>query len=210
MKKVYFFVVGILFCSTSGMDMGQLYRSTSQQVQKEMKKEDQIQKEKNATEQLKKIFFSESLEDDALFQLYTNTLLESSIDRSDLLNHLIQKIDPLLKQGANINVRNARGKTFLMEAIPGPSIKLIQYLLDHGADPNAQDNNGNTVLMELFKDSQDIGSEKILAKKVSMLIKYGADRALKNKVGKTALDLAREKNYKQSVIELLAKKQKLR
>lgn len=209
MKKVYFFVVGILSCKTNGMDMGQLYRSTSQQVKKEIQQEDQIQKVQQATENLRKIFFSSSIEDDALFQLYTNTVLESSLDRSDLLKQLIQKIDPLLKQGANINVRNVNGKTFLMLAIPGPSIKLIRYLLDHGADPNTQDGNGNTALMELFKDSQDISSGNILAKKVKMLIEYGADRTLKNRAGKTALDLARENNYKQSIIDLLSKKQKL-
>jgi uncharacterized protein len=57
-------------------------------------------------------------------------------------------IETLLRAGADIEVRDAEGKTPLMCATRCGGPKGIERLLAFGADPNAMDNAGATVLMQ--------------------------------------------------------------
>ena|GEM_PF-6763375 len=45
-----------------------------------------------------------------------------------------------IKQGANVNLRDANSTTPLMYAVQGKNINIVRLLLDHGADVNAVDN----------------------------------------------------------------------
>lgn len=99
--------------------------------------------------------------------------------------HNIQKIEYLLKYGADVNIKNEDGSTALLYSLRRgympQNIKIIKLLLQHGADANAQDKYV-TCLMSAIYD-QD-GLELQLAE---LLLKYGADVNQKNYEGQTAL-----------------------
>lgn len=72
--------------------------------------------------------------------------------------------------------------------------KIVKKLLEAGADPNATNPTGNTALIRsvLFADSLSTkeNSSKFL-ETVQILIAYGADPFIKNKEGKTAIEVSR-------------------
>jgi len=111
-----------------------------------------------------------------------------------------------------------------MEQANAARMKTAIWLLDHGADPNATDTRGNSVLAHaaafssggsalleivdrLVKSGAAVnqtnykGDSPLIraalrgrADVASLLIASGASAALKNKIGKTALDIANEAN----------------
>lgn len=100
----------------------------------------------------------------------------------------------LLRSGAAVDVRTARGRTALLIAAERPSSDIVKLLLGNGADPNAVDEKGWTPLMAAAFMGR--------AANALALIEGGARLEVKNKAGETALDIAR-KEESQDVVEIL-------
>lgn len=85
----------------------------------------------------------------------------------------------LVEHGANVNSKNKLGLTPLMNHVLSKptSSRTIEYLLDHGAKVNEQDNEGNTALHYACMHNCPFSI-------INCLIKNGADKELKNNVGK--------------------------
>lgn len=91
----------------------------------------------------------------------------------------------LIENGANVNTQNKAGIAPLHLAAYPENAKL---LLDAGAIIDIQDNNGNTPLHILAAEGRE--SYEVL----EFLIQHRANKTLKNKEGKTALDIATSRN----------------
>jgi cytohesin len=85
----------------------------------------------------------------------------------------------LIAQGMPADIRNSRGKTFLMGAASLVHEDLARTLLEAGADPNAADRQGRTALMEAF--SPEV---------IRLLLDYGADPKALDHDGKSVLHQA--------------------
>ncbi len=96
----------------------------------------------------------------------------------------------LLTHGANPNIQNAYGKTALYCALAPDKTDLIQLLLEHGANPNIQDFNGRTPLHWAVVIHNNIHPYIII-----LFLLFGADSNIKDNMGKTAFDIARESNF---------------
>lgn len=125
--------------------------------------------------------------DDSVFRkkpLYGNTALiyaarntSNSFAVAYLLNH-----------GANVNIKNAEGKTALMSAVEARDIKSVKLILENSSLQviDEQDKNKTSALMIATR----IGDSYIeLAKN---LLSYGADRNLLNNEGLNALAIAKK------------------
>ena len=102
-----------------------------------------------------------------------------------------------LDSGADIESRNATGGTPLHDAALGGNVAVIAFLLDRGARINAIDRDASVTPLML---AASMGH----AKAVETLLEHGADRNLKDRFGRTALDRARETADSRTV-ELLEK-----
>jgi uncharacterized protein len=101
----------------------------------------------------------------------------------------------LLDHGVDVNARYGNELTALMwtagyssEAGTEDIVETLNLLLDHGARINDQDDRGRTALM--------IAAELGHGAAVDLLIRRGADMAVHDKAGKTALDLAESDELK--------------
>lgn len=101
----------------------------------------------------------------------------------------------LLEAGANAKVFDRSGNTPLMEAIKHGHPDVVKALLAAGADTDMQDNDGYTPLMHAVAIG-DLDAARLLADRGEKSI------AVKNKNGKTALDIARKKG-KQEIVQIL-------
>jgi ankyrin repeat protein len=87
----------------------------------------------------------------------------------------------LIKNGANINVRNHEGDTPLIAAVLDGNIPLTQILLQYGAQANTQEEeNGDTAL---HLASFNRGDPHL----AELLIRYGANIEARNNEGDTPL-----------------------
>ena len=59
----------------------------------------------------------------------------------------LEHIEILLKNGADINIQNSKGRTPLHEAVLSNDLEMVQFLLTHGARVIGSDNQGVTPLM---------------------------------------------------------------
>ena len=98
------------------------------------------------------------------------------------------KILRLLEFGADIDVRNYKGKTALHCAAKAGFLTVIDLLIEKGATIDAPDNNGETALFETIRSTIKDG-EKQRAAIEALLIK-GANPNLKNAKGLTPLQVA--------------------
>ena len=95
----------------------------------------------------------------------------------------------------------------LLNAAENGNIDIMQQLLDHGADVNAHPY-GNLETIPAHRQDKGWGSALHCAVKnhrteaVSFLLEKGADKKYRNKVGLTALDLARELG-REDIVRLL-------
>ena len=96
-------------------------------------------------------------------------------------------LQPLLDRGARVDGGAAAGGkawTALHYACSGPQAGTVQALLARGADRNARSPNGTTPLMMAAR----YGTED----QVDLLLKAGADLQLRNDLGLSAADFARQ------------------
>ncbi|MDD1415851.1 ankyrin repeat domain-containing protein, partial [Dolichospermum sp. ST_con] len=100
----------------------------------------------------------------------------------------------LLAQKAQVNLRDAQGKTPLYDV----SLGVAQQLVAANADLNVQDNLGRTPLQQAVLEEQSFFGPEL----VTLFLSKNARVDLKDKQGKTALDLARQLN-KTQIINLL-------
>ena len=93
----------------------------------------------------------------------------------------IQSIEAWLRQGKNIDVSDEDGTTGLFHALSMGLFDIVRFLVSHGADINRQRDDGYTPLI------QSVISGGLCTK---WLVENGADVALKDVEGRTALDHA--------------------
>jgi ankyrin repeat protein len=95
----------------------------------------------------------------------------------------------------NINILFDNGlstNTALMFETMYGTLDGMKFLLTRNADPNIQDKNGWTALHKLaFLGEIDKKAKTKQLAKLRLLLDYGADKSIKTKKGKTALDLAK-------------------
>ena len=99
-----------------------------------------------------------------------------------------EEIERLLALGADIDVRNYKGKTGLHCAAKAGFLKVIELLIEKGATIDAPDKNGETPLFEAIRSTIK-NSEKQRAAIEALLVK-GANPNLKNGKGLTPLQVA--------------------
>ena len=99
-----------------------------------------------------------------------------------------EKIERLLALGADIDVRNYKGKTGLHCAAKAGFLKVIHLLIEKGASIDALDNNGETALFEAIRSTIKDGEKQRTA--IEALLVKGADPNLKNRKGQTPLQVA--------------------
>lgn len=89
----------------------------------------------------------------------------------------------LLERGANIESMATDGRTPLMLATVGCYLDMVSLLIKWGANVNATDFHDQTALM------LSVRSEQL----VLILLENGADKEKRDRVGRTALDMAKER-----------------
>jgi ankyrin repeat protein len=145
----------------------------------------------------------------------------------------LSKVKAEVNSGTNVNSTDIAGQTALMYASEQGRVEVVKYLVENGADVNmkstaygcrgtaliyAASANRITVMSYLLKHGADINATtynketalfwataKGYIKAVNLLLNNNADTKLKNKDGKTALDLAGDLNQKEIVLILTGK-----
>ena len=98
-------------------------------------------------------------------------------------------VELLLDHGADINIRDKDGKTALMLMYShslNEDNDITRLLLERGADTNIRDKNGKTALMYATEMGDVIA--------VILLLKYGANKDIRNGLRQTARDIAIARN----------------
>ncbi len=96
-----------------------------------------------------------------------------------------------LDLGLDVNSKDKEGYNALIHIMrSGQNAKLVRVLLDRGIDVNAQDKSGNSVLMQIVSEPY---YEHIYVPVAKILLEHGVNLKIRNKDGKTAYDLARDK-----------------
>lgn len=94
----------------------------------------------------------------------------------------------LLDSGAEVGLRDAMGRTALLFASTGPFSETVILLLENNADPNIRDADEHfTPIMHAAAEGQ--------LEVVKILLKYGADRSLKDVDGEDAELFARNNGH---------------
>lgn len=116
-------------------------------------------------------------------------------------NSWVENIELLLQQGIDVSARDERGETALGYAMEEPdqveeAEAIIMLLLDAGADVHGASNVGFTPLHHAAWSG--------MGKVAGWLLERGADINGRTATGKTALDIAREKEYPEVEAVLVA------
>ncbi len=106
-----------------------------------------------------------------------------------------EKIQALLDLGANVNVRDYKGKTALHRAATAGFLESMAVLLESGAEVDASDAKGETPLFDAVR------AGRVAA--VALLLERGADSTMENEKGDSAASLARRLR-KQEALELVS------
>ena len=99
-------------------------------------------------------------------------------------------LDAIIEKGADINLKNSRKQTALHVACYYNNIEAAKAIIKAGADLDLQDNNSNTPMLAACTASPEL---------VSAMLSKGADPKSTNRQGQTALHLACQASYPQSV-----------
>jgi ankyrin repeat protein len=106
------------------------------------------------------------------------------------------RVQQLLRHGADVNSRTEDGTTALMHATAVGDIKLVRMLLEHKADVNAKNRAGATALLWAVGDGE----------KVRALLDRGADVNARADSGRTPLMVAAGSPGAAGVVQLLMEK----
>ncbi len=124
--------------------------------------------------------------------------------------HVFPIAKMLLDHGAEVNARGKKRQTPLFYAISSGSVPLIKLFLERGADVNICDSKGRTPLLHLFErfgcffsdyatraSDRDLSGNYAIAMEsaVKLLLEYGADVNIADRLGFTPLHVAREKFF---------------
>jgi len=116
------------------------------------------------------------------------------------------RIARLLKAGADIHATDKNGVTMLHHAVRFRSPATVELLLEHGANVNLQcKRSGSTALHRAVTWSgapSTSGKSDQAREIIEILLRYGADPSIKNKLGKKPADYVRSSGLRR----LLAKK----
>ena len=104
-----------------------------------------------------------------------------------------QAIELLLQHGADMKITDPSGRNVLLVSVGSYQRGYIGTLVSRGIDINSQDNDGNTALhyplMNVLKNRMYLTNSKGIIK---ILMEEGADPYIRNKKGKSPMDLAVE------------------
>ena len=107
-------------------------------------------------------------------------------------------IESLLAAGADIHETDKNGVTPLHHAVRFRSPAAVETLLSHGARVNqACKRSGSTALHRAVASTgapETAGKQEEAMRIIKLLIKFGADPSLKNKMGKRPADYVRDEN----------------
>ncbi|MDE0326992.1 MAG: ankyrin repeat domain-containing protein [Candidatus Poribacteria bacterium] len=114
-----------------------------------------------------------------------------------------EEILRLLELGADIDVRNYKGKTALHCAAKAGFLTVINLLIEKGATIDAPDNSGETALFEAIRSTIKDGEKQRAA--IEVLLVKGADPNFKNGKGLTPLKVAKRMRRADAgkIVELL-------
>ena len=111
-----------------------------------------------------------------------------------------EEVQRLLNLGANVDVRNYKGKTALHCAAKAGFVRGIEVLLKNRADVNATDKNGETPLFDAIRSTIKKVEKKVEV--TSLLLSNGALVNHENHKGETPLKLAQH-SRRQETSEIL-------
>ena len=109
----------------------------------------------------------------------------------------LYNVRTIVKNGVRVDDTGQDGTTALMQASTAGQLNVVKYLVGAGAAINYQagavaNYQGNILGRSALMDAAEAGRSDVVA----YLLRAGADRTLVNRDGKTALDIAQEKNDK--------------
>ena len=93
-----------------------------------------------------------------------------------------EKIQALLELGADVNVRDYKGKSALHRAATAGFLASMEVLLANSADINAADHQGDTPLFDAIRAGR--------VEAVALLLEHGADAGTQNHKGDTPFSIA--------------------
>jgi len=115
----------------------------------------------------------------------------------------------LVEHGADVNARSDEGLTPLHLAAISGKVGVAKVLLENGADPNAIYDRPTPLANVIYETLTPLHLAAFAghADMVELLLKHGADPSIRDNVGKTPLDIARERGHVEVVriIEELTK-----
>ena len=105
-------------------------------------------------------------------------------------NKNLDKIRPLIDQGADVNAKNTYGDTSLIIAARYGSNKTVKILLEKGADVSIRSANGWTPLIHAVQRLHNNNNPELSIEIINDLLARGANLEAKTKDGETALFLS--------------------
>jgi ankyrin repeat protein len=106
-----------------------------------------------------------------------------------------QKIEILLKYGADIHAKLKNGTNVLMSNVLYGKNDLLNILINSGIDINAVNDEGDTALMIALRCGNSAGARKLL--------EHNADINIKNNKGETVFSIKSEKYRSKDIIKIL-------